>query len=84
MFRCIKKLKQGFCITRDERLYFCECIEKELKALEVIKKTFDMKLVIPYPEGGYEFQIMNKGSFVIYTYANITKEEYDLLKEVLL
>ena len=59
-------------------------IEKELKALEIIKKTFDMKLVIPFPKGGYEFQIMNKGSYVIHTYENISKEEYDLLKEVLL
>lgn len=36
-----------------------------------------------FPKGTFEIQIMNKGRFVCYTCEKISKEKYDLLKEVL-
>lgn len=58
-------------------------IKKEIKALKIVKKLFDIKVVLIYPSGDYELDIYNKNSLILYTYAKLTKEEYDLLKEVL-
>ena len=50
-----------------------EIIEKELKALEVIKNTF---VVIKTIHGGYFLETKSKCLV-------LTKDEYDLLKEIL-
>ena len=58
-------------------------IEKELKALEIIKRTA-LKLVsledetTICPKGGYAFY-----DGELYQYEELTKDEFDLLKEVL-
>lgn len=58
-------------------------IEKELKALEIIKKKMvDMNLLVEtftYPKNGLKAY----NGYKINGY-NLTQEEYDLLKEVLL
>ena len=64
----LKRLKWGYDITHEERITLCECIEKELKALEIIKKYI-------LDDEDYLDLIVR--------HINIPKEEYDLLKEVL-
>jgi len=44
MIKCleeIKRLKCGLDIASKERIYLCECIEKELKGKEELEKAFD-------------------------------------------
>lgn len=61
----------------------CNTIEKELKALEIIKRTA-LKLVsledetTICPKGGYAFY-----DGELYQYEKLTKDEFDLLKEVM-
>lgn len=64
-------------------------IEKELKALEVIKELFDFDFAIRYGNNQPILRITNKlyeklGKPFYYWELPITQEEYDLLKEVLL
>ena len=58
-------------------------MEKGLQALEIIKKKFKISVYYSrHTKTGYEMCIEdNDGKFV---YNDITEEEYDLLKKVLL
>lgn len=58
-------------VINDDHLHDINIIEKELKALEIIRKLFD-KPLLPYEDLHFDDQ------------DKITEEEYDLLKEVLL
>ena len=53
------------------------------KAFEIIKKKFDINVYIMYTKGDYQLNITNLGSFVDEIYEKISKEEFDILKEVL-
>lgn len=68
-----KDLKQTTREVRDSGLF--EIIEKELKALEIIVKKANIRLWENH--GNYYFTTTNN----VY---GISKEKYDLLKEVLL
>lgn len=68
----LKRLKWGYAITHDERIILCECIEKELKALNEILALHDKWL-------GNEMS-----DFEFFTLLTEIKDKYDLLKEVLL
>ena len=75
----LKILRRNYCVLKREREYACDVIEKELKAFNIVKPY--LKEIIGmnvYDKDFYEcfLQIGNKRVF-------ITKENYDLLKEVL-
>ena len=93
-----KRLKWGYAITREERIYLCECIEKELKEGE--KAQFKLKALGNFVLKSEVLEIIiNKKVNLEYlkccenyeqykticSYWNeITKQEFDLLKEVML
>ena len=76
---CLKRLDERNYLTQRERKEFLSVIEKELKALEIIKE--------------YSFVFVENGQLKSGKYGDIeilldesdfeTKEEYELLKEVL-
>ena len=76
----------------DKRMELDECVEKELKALEIIKEknVFVWGFIHRQEETEdfeptYEYYKSHYGYFHSgYTYELLTQEEYELLKEVLL
>ena len=68
----LEKLTNYKCSCMSEKIECKEIIKKALKALEIIKKCC---LLGAYPNGTYELAFSTK--------IDITKEEYDLLKDVL-
>ena len=65
-------------IDSDGTVERCEIIEKELKALEIIKRTSVNPIHIQYSKDYNDFQ-----NNIVYAYERVlTKEEFDLLKEV--
>ena len=68
-------LRRNYCILKRERECACDIIEKELKALNIIrKKKVDITCFNVY----HSAEHFNK-----YHEIPITQKEYDLLKEVL-
>lgn len=66
-----KRLKWGYAITHEERINLCECIEKELKALEILKDMFEV------------FEKDNKYHIrTLFDIQRISKEKYNLLKGI--
>ena len=62
-----------------------EIVEKELKALEIISKGFNMWVeTIKDYKGNPIYRLVLCYNLSDRFYLNITKEEYDLLKEVML
>ena len=61
----------------------CDIIEKELKALEIIKETPLFALYITYYEDAYEMIADRKG-FRVNESAKELQEKFDLLKEIVL
>ena len=82
----LKFLRRNYCILKRERECACDIIEKELKALEIIKDkkvdvwcfTRDCKNLT------YKQFLQSRGLDAITSYTSLTQEEYNLLKEVLL
>ena len=68
-------VKGGFCIWND--------IEKDLKALVVLKGLFGFDFALRFPSNQPMLRIINKRTNE-YWEIPISKEEYDLLKEVML
>jgi len=64
---------------KEEREEYCRTIEKELKALEIIKEMYDCKAdmtkIISDVEESADFQEFSA------MYGSFTKEMYDLLRE---
>lgn len=61
-----------------------DIIEKELKALEIIKKSSDCELILAYDEEHNFWSLGGKQDDARFCIASgFGKEEYDLLKEVL-
>ena len=74
----IKRIKWELDITLEERINLCEYIEKELKALEIIKeKRVDIGWLI-------RSENCSKYNLGVGSSQALKKQEYDLLKEVLL
>ena len=68
-------LRRNYCILKRERMYACDIIEKELKALEIIKeKEVDIKAFN---------DLQDLQDYNYYCSPELTHEEYNLLKEVL-
>ena len=68
-----KKSKQ--CVFR-----YCDDIKKELKALVVLKDSFDFDFALRFPSNQPMLKITNKRTNE-YWEIPITKEEFDLLKD---
>ena len=75
----LKRLKWGLDITHEERINLCECIEKELKALEIIRnKKVDTSILFKgcsLPEYNEKYKSKK---------VRLLANEYNLLKEVLI
>ena len=70
-------LKRNYCILKRERECACDIIEKELKALEIIKNKNVLLSLIKYNNlDGYN-------ACCVKYEETLTQEEYNLLKEVL-
>lgn len=79
----LKRIRQETCpatyIPDFDKEECCKIIEKELKALEIIKKHPMFYLHDDLPQGTYRMYDCE-----LYSHYDLTKEEYHLLKEVLL
>ena len=71
----LKEIREALGTVLETR---CEIIEKELKALEIIKKKEVNVAWFTYVDNLEDY---NKGKFIG---SYLTQEEYDFLKEVLL
>lgn len=85
----LKRLKWGLDITQEERIGLCECVEQELKALEILRtKRVQLDTLFSIfanhnnKEKSVQLTIYN--CCVGFPERKLTQEEYDLLKEVLL
>lgn len=70
----LKKVLAYFGAHTEKAIEGCNIIEKELKALEILKKTLYLELVF---EDNHHFIDASGGGYLL------TQEEYELLKEVL-
>lgn len=74
----LKFLRRNYCILKRERESACNIIEKELKALEILIRK-NINLWIFKNTNSYRAYIEG-----CHLHEQCSKEEYDLLKEVLL
>lgn len=82
--KALERLERGYCVTRDERLYLCDTIKKDLKegeknkqALEIIKNANLNVVYYGYIDGKDVYALRIGEREIKY----ISQEEYDLLKE---
>lgn len=77
-------LELNACQTSDQKEWAYNIIEKELKALEIISKGFNMWVEeIKDYKGNPIYRLVLCYNLSDRFYLNITKEKYELLKEVL-
>lgn len=87
----LEKLTNYKCSCLSEKVKCREIIENTLKALEIIKEKgltkLHMSLILSskdYEEYSWEFDFNKKNRFGLEEDTKMIKEEFDLLKEVLL